>query len=118
MAQLQARLWKSLGDLGAELSRTLSGRCGSEVWRIELEIALDAGEGRGRLLGSITVVQGLPRTLHFLQNIVRGSFPVDGLGVLIPPIEKLSKILLQCLDRWEGSMLQAFTVHLPKQRST
>src|SRR5438034_6747215 len=49
----------------------------------------------------------LPRTLHFLQNIVRGSFPVHGLGVLIPPIEKLSYILLQCFDRGRGSVLRS-----------
>jgi hypothetical protein len=60
-------------------------------------------------------VQGLPRTLHLPQNIVRGGFPVNGLGVLIPPIEKLSNLLLQCLDRWDGSMLQAFSVHFPEQ---
>src|SRR5438034_3466211 len=56
----------------------------------------------------------LPRTLHFLQNIVRGSFPVHGLGVLIPPIEKLSYILLQCFDRGRGSVLEAFSAHFPE----
>src|ERR1700688_1162674 len=78
------------------------------------EIAFDTGEGGGGFLCSVAVVQRLPRALHFLQNLVRGGFPVNGLGVFIPPMEKLSNILLQCLNRVRGSVLQAFTGHFPE----
>src|SRR5436189_6189590 len=117
--RLCERLWRPahlpgfgnlLEDLRA-LSPTRSGRGGGEVWRIE--IAFDTGQCGGGFLGCVAVVQRLPRALHFLQDLVGGGFPVNGLGVLIPSVEKLSNILLQCLDRSHRSVLQAFPVHFP-----
>src|ERR1035438_2327706 len=95
-----------------QLSSAPSGRGGGEVWRIE--ISFDTGQGGGGFLGCVAVVQRLPRALHFLQDLVRGGFPVNGLGVLIPSVEKLSNILLQCLDRCHRAVLQTFPVHFPE----
>ena len=90
------------------VSKPLSSGRGGELRR--RQIAFDTGEGGGGFLGSIAVMQSLPRALHFLQNFVRGGFPVNGLGVFIPPVEELSDILLQGLDRGRGSVLEAFPV--------
>src|SRR5579859_4520465 len=113
----EGRTWRVSFGKRLENLRTLSpnplssGRGGELRGR---EIAFDTGEGGGGFLGSVAVMQSLPRALHFLQNLVRGGFPVNGLGVFIPPVEKLSNILLQGLDRGRRSVLQAFPVYFPE----
>src|SRR5665213_1190704 len=76
------------------------------------EIAFDTGQAGG-FPDSVAVVQRLPRALHVPQDLVPSGFPLNRLGVLIPPVQNLSDILPQCRDHCRGSVLQAFPGHLP-----
>jgi len=112
VVHLLGQVWETLESLRTRSPNPPSSGRGGDFRGSE--IAFDTGQGGGGFLGSVAVVQRLPRALHFLQNLVRGGFPVEGFGVLIPPVEKLSNILLQGLDRCRGSVLQAFPGHIPE----